>query len=202
MFLQIHKLIFFVSDATIRFGRYNIRHANERNGVTAMQKVIVLNGSPRKNGATASLVKAFTEGAAGAGNEVREFYLHGMNVKGCLACEACSRNGGVCVQKDDMEKINEAFLWADVVVFASPMFWGTVSGQLKTVIDRLYAVQNRLGWDGFKKKCVLLMTARGGYYGMATEFYSIFTDALHWENLGTVLGAGKEEDARKAGANL
>ena len=167
-----------------------------------MRKVLILNGSPRKNGKTAVLVKAFTDGAESAGNEVREFYLHSMNIRGCLACETCSRNGGVCVQKDDMQSINETFLWADVVVFASPMFWGTVSGQLKIVIDRLYAIQNRLGWDGFKKKCVLLMTARGGYYEMATEFYSIFADALHWEDLGMVLGAEKEQDARKVGEQL
>lgn len=111
-----------------------------------MKNILILNGSPRKNGKTASLVKAFTEGAAKSGNEVREFYLNGMNIKGCLGCEACSRNGGKCVQRDDMDTVNEAFLWADVVVFASPMYWGTITGQLKIVIDRLYAVQNKLGF--------------------------------------------------------
>ena len=96
-----------------------------------MKKILILNGSPRKNGSTASLIKAFTEGAEDAGNEVKDLYISGMNIGGCLACEACSRNGGQCVQKDDMEKVNEAYLWADVIVFASPMYWGTVLGKGK-----------------------------------------------------------------------
>ena len=62
-----------------------------------MARIVILNGSPRKNGKTASLVKAFIEGAESAGNEVRELYLQGMNIGGCLACEGCQRNGGNCV---------------------------------------------------------------------------------------------------------
>lgn len=85
-----------------------------------MKKILILNGSPRKNGKTTSLVKAFTEGAERSGNEVRELYLNSMNIKGCLACEYCRSHGGVCSQKDDMQTVNEAFLWADVVVFARP----------------------------------------------------------------------------------
>ena len=166
-----------------------------------MKKILILNGSPRKNGKTALLVKAFIEGAKGAGNEVREFYLQGMNIGGCLACEACSRNGGKCVQRDDMDQISEGYEWADVIVFASPMFWATVSGQLKITIDRLYAVQNKLGYD-LKKEAALLMTARGSYYAQALDFYHIFTEVLGWKDWGTVLGAGKEDEARKLGASI
>ncbi len=170
-----------------------------------MKKIMILNGSPRKNGKTASLVKAFTEGAESAGNEVKEFYIDGMNIASCKACEACSRNGGQCVQKDDMDKINEGYLWADVVVFASPMYWGTITGQLKTVVDRLYAIQNRIGYANMSKQfkeTAFLMTARGNYYRQALDFYSIFTDALGWKSWGTVLGAGKEEKARQIGAAI
>ena len=170
-----------------------------------MKKILILNGSPRKNGKTASLVKAFTQGAESAGNEVKEAYIQGMKIGGCLACEACSRNGGNCVQKDDMAQINEAYLWADVVVFASPMYWGTITGQLKIVIDRLYAIQNKLGYADMSKQfkeTAFLMTARGGYYKQALDFYSIFTDALEWKNWGTVLGAGKEAEAKKLGSSI
>ena len=68
---------------------------------------------------------------------MKNLYLKGMNIGDCLACEACSKNGGQCVQKDDMEQVAEAYLWADVIVFASPMYWGTVTGQLKLVIDQI-----------------------------------------------------------------
>ena len=117
-----------------------------------MKKILILNGSPRKNGKTASLVNAFISGAESAGNEVKNLYLQGMHIGGYLACEACSKNGGNCVQKDDMEQVAEAYLWADVVVFASPMYWGTITGQLKIAIDRLYAVQNRLGYADMSKQ--------------------------------------------------
>ena len=167
-----------------------------------MKKIVILNGSPRKNGKTASLVKAFTEGAASAGNEVKELYLQGVNIGGCMACEACSRNSGKCVQKDDMAQVNEAVEWCDVIVFASPMYWGTITGQLKIVVDRLYAEFNKLGWSGFNRETALLMTARGNSFDMALDFYGIFTKMMGWKDWGTVLGAGKEEEARKLGASI
>jgi len=164
-----------------------------------MARIVILNGSPRKNGKTASLIKAFADGAESAGNEVRELYLQGMKIGGCLACESCQRNGGVCVQKDDMQIVTEAFLWADVVVFASPQYWGTVTGQLKIVIDRLYAV---LFGHPVRKQFVVIMTARGGMYEMTEDFFSIFTRFLGWKNLGNILGAGKEAEARELGASI
>lgn len=166
------------------------------------KKILILNGSPRKNGHTAALVKAFIEGAEGAGHEVRHLYLNGMNIHGCLACEACSRNGGECVQQDDMDQVNEGYEWADVLVFASPEFWGTISGQLKTTIDRLYAIQNKLGYFKHSREMVLLMTARGNDFRMALDFYHIFTEMMGWPDRGTVLGRGKVEEARALGASI
>ena len=169
-----------------------------------MRKIVILNGSPRKNGKTASLVRAFVEGAEGAGNEVRELYIDGLDISSCKACEACSRNGGTCPQKDDMDQVNEGYLWADVIVFASPMYWGTISGQLKTVVDRLYAVQNRIGYSSpdAMKETAFIMTARGNYYGQALDFYHIFTQIMGWKDWGCVLGAGKEAEARAIGASI
>jgi multimeric flavodoxin WrbA len=164
-----------------------------------MAKIVILNGSPRKNGTTASLVKSFIKGAESSGNEVRELYLQGMHIGGCLACESCQRNGGTCVQKDDMQIVSEAFLWADVVVFASPQYWGTITGQLKIVIDRLYAV---LFGSPKVKQFVVIMTARGNMYEMTEDFFSIFIRFLGWKNLGNIFGAGKEDEARMLGESI
>lgn len=164
-----------------------------------MAKVLILNGSPRKNGKTASLVKSFKEGAEASGNEVKELYLQGMKIGGCLACEGCQRTGNGCVQKDDMGVVYDAFSWCDVVVFASPQYWGTITGQLKIVIDRLYAA---LFSHSVQKKFVVIMTARGGMYDMTMDFFSIFTRFLAWNNIGNVLGAGKEEEARELGKSI
>ena len=167
-----------------------------------MKKIMILNGAGRKNGSTSALVKAFTTGAESAGNEVREFFLQNMNIRGCIGCEGCTRNGGKCVQKDDMEHITEAFLWADVVVFASPIYWGTITGTLKTAIDRLYAVQNRLGIENFKKQMVLIMTSRGSYYDMGKQQFSMFEGFMKWDNLGELLGADKLNEARTLGESI
>lgn len=164
-----------------------------------MAKIAILNGSPRRNGKTASLIKAFIEGTESVGNEVKELYLQDMSIGGCLACEGCQRNGGICVQKDDMQNVNNAFLWADVVVFASPQYWGTITGQLKIVIDRLYAT---LFGHPVKKQFVVIMTARGNMYEMTEDFFSIFTRFLGWQNVGNVFGAGKEAEAKKLGASI
>ena len=164
-----------------------------------MSNILILNGSPRKNGKTAALVKAFIGGAEASGNEVKELYLQGMKIGGCLACESCQRNGGVCVQKDDMQTVSEAFLWADVVVFASPQYWGTITGQLKIVIDRLYAV---LFGHPVRKRFVVIMTSRGEMYDMTMDFFSIFSRFLGWENVGNVLGAGREDEAQALGARI
>ena len=166
-----------------------------------MKKILILNGSPRKNGKTASLVNAFKEGAESAGNQVQELYLQGMHIGGCLACEYCQMHDGNCVQKDDMTILYEAFKQADVVVFASPQFWGTISGQLKSVIDRLYALLFKYS-SQYRKQFVVIMTSRGDMYDMTEEFFSIFNKYLGWENIGNVLGAGKEAQAKQLGASI
>lgn len=166
-----------------------------------MKNILILNGSPRRNGKTASLIEAFTSGAESSRNNVNNLYLDSLNIHGCLACEACQSGNG-CVQQDDMDEVYQAFEWADVVVFASPMYWGTVTGQLKIVIDRLYGLSLKMGFENFVKETALIMTARGDMYQFSLDFYHIFTGMLNWKDKGTVLGAGLEEEARKMGENI
>ena len=170
-----------------------------------MAKILILNGAARKNGNTAKLIQAFTDGAKSSDNEVREFYLQDMNIKGCLGCEHCSRvpkSANPCVQNDDMAMINEAFISADVVVFASPVYFWTVTGTLKTAADRLYAELRSLGYGGFPRKSVLLMTAGGSDYSQAVRWYETFEKNLGWKNLGEVLGTGKTKEAYLLGASI
>lgn len=130
------------------------------------------------------------------GNEIKEDYIQGMNIKSCLGCDNCMRTHMGCVQKnDDMNQIYEDLSWADVIVFACPEFWGTITGQLKIVIDRMFAWFNKNGYTANPKESLLLMTARGDDFSMAIDQYSIFPKYLGWKHLGAVLGRGKEAEA-------
>ena len=85
--------------------------------------IVILNGSPRRNGNTSALVKAFTEGAERAGNTVTEFFLDAMDIHGCKGCfGGRSSRECPCVQRDDMADIYPAVKGSDVVVLASPLY--------------------------------------------------------------------------------
>ena len=167
------------------------------------KKIIVLNGAARKNGNTAKLVNAFTEGAKSAGNQVKIFYLDGMKIHSCKGCLHAGRDSkSPCSQKDDMEQIYAEFEDADVVVFASSLYFWTITGTLKTAADRLYAELECLGYGRFVKKSILLMTADGGNYSQAITWYRTYEKNLGWKNLGEVLGKGKTKEAYLLGATI
>ena len=105
------------------------------------KKVVILNGSPRRNGNTSALTAAFKKGAEEAGHTVSEFHLSEMKINGCLGCWHGGRDmDHPCTQRDDMEKIYPAYVEADVVVLASPLYYWFVSGFLKNAFDRLFAI--------------------------------------------------------------
>lgn len=157
------------------------------------KKIVILNGSPRRNGNTSALVKAFTEGATGAGNEVTEFFLGGMEIHGCKGCfgghssQACP-----CVQKDDMDKIYPAVREAEVVVLASPLYYWNMSGQIRIAIDRLFALEEGDGnlLRGHERASALLMAAEGHGFEDVVLYYDHLMEHLRWKNLGHVLAGG------------
>jgi len=167
------------------------------------KSILILNGAARKNGSTAALIRAFSDGARSAGHEVREFYLDSMSIHSCKGCLRAGRNSkSPCSQRDDMEQIYSTFADCDVVVFASPVYFWTITGPLKTAADRLYAELECLGYRGFARESVLLMTADGGDFSQAVAWYRTYERNLGWKNRGEVLGKGKTEAAYQIGASL
>lgn len=157
------------------------------------KKIVVLNGSPRKNGNTAELIKAFAEGAASAGNEVTVFHLDSMNIHGCKGCfGGNSSRECPCVQKDDMTKIYPAVRESDVVVLATPLYYWNMSGQLRTAMDRLFALEEGDGnlLRGHDRASALLMAAEGNGFEEVLLYYDHLMGYLHWKNLGHVLAGG------------
>jgi len=106
-----------------------------------MKKVVVLLGSPRKDGNSAILAGQLTEGVKIEGGKVQTFFVHGMDIAPCTGCESCQINpGSGCVIQDEMTPVYEVVAGSDAVVFASPVYWFSVSAQTKIVLDRLYAI--------------------------------------------------------------
>lgn len=104
-----------------------------------MKRVIVISTSLRVGSNSDMLADKFAEGARSAGNEVEKISLTGKNIQFCKGCFACQKLGR-CVIKDDVNAIAAKVLEADVVVWATPIYYYEMSGQMKTLIDRMNAM--------------------------------------------------------------
>ncbi|MBQ3664391.1 MAG: flavodoxin family protein [Clostridia bacterium] len=100
------------------------------------KKAVIISTSPRHDSNSHALAEAFARGAQEAGNEVELISLRGKKIAFCLGCFACQEKGS-CVIRDDAVGIEEKVLEADVVVWATPIYYYEMSGQMKTLIDRL-----------------------------------------------------------------
>ena len=106
-------------------------------------KILVLNGSPTQDGNTVALVNAFKDGAESKGHEVTVLNVAHKKVNGCMSCNYCRGAGnGKCVQKDDMQEIYPYLMDAEMITFASPIYYFTMSAQLEAVIKRFYAINH------------------------------------------------------------
>ena len=104
-----------------------------------MKKILILSSSPRRGGNSDTLCDEFLRGATEAGNEAEKIFLRDKNINYCTGCSVCSMYGKPCPQKDDMSEIIEKMLVADVIVMATPVYFYTMSAQMKTLIDRCCA---------------------------------------------------------------
>lgn len=104
-----------------------------------MKKILVVLGGGRPNGNTAQLTNAFIQGAVSAGHQVELLSLNQVEVNGCLGCNAC-RYGKPCVQKDGFNAIAPKITEADLIVFASPLYFWTISSKIKAFIERFYCI--------------------------------------------------------------
>jgi multimeric flavodoxin WrbA len=100
------------------------------------KKIVVISTSLRPNSNSDLLAKEFARGASENGNQVETVSLAGKELHFCRGCLACQKTG-VCVIQDDANEIAEKVKGADAVVFATPVYYYAVSGQMKTLIDRM-----------------------------------------------------------------
>ena len=161
----------------------------EQKGGNNIMKILVITGSPRKNGNSNTLVDNFIKGAEEAGHKVVRFDSAFKNVHPCIACNKCGMNGE-CVFKDDFEFVRNNIVDADAVVFATPMYYFGISAQIKAVIDRFYSINGQIH---VPKKAVLIMTYADTSAKEAQPIishYETLLNYLGWSDAGKIIASG------------
>ncbi len=120
------------------------------------KKIVVITGSPRRNGNSFAMTDAFIQAAKANGHEVTRFDAAMKSVGGCRACETCFKSGKACSFDDDFNTIAPAILEADAVVFTMPVYWYSIPAQLKGVIDKLFSFVVG-GKDISGKECAMIV---------------------------------------------
>jgi len=152
-------------------------------------KIVILAGSPRKNGNSYKLVQAFAEGAKK--HEIAIVPVGNMKINGCLACEYCHTKGnGQCIQQDDMQTIHPLLAQADAVVLASPVYYWGLSGQLQSCITRWYAPHKPI--KAVKYAVLLASGSEGVYDGIEFQL----KEAIDYIG-GQLVGIVKTSESKK-----
>lgn len=153
--------------------------------------ILVLNGSPRPNGNTAALVCAFAGGAREAGHAVEVIDVAALDIAGCKGCEFChTRGDGACVQRDDMGQVYARWNEADMLVLASPVYYGSFSGQLHCAIHRTYALGVP---ERARKMALILSSGAADVYAASERIYHGFIQGYFGaEDCGVFTAAGAE----------
>ena len=120
------------------------------------KKIVVITGSPRKNGNSFAMTDAFIQAAEEKGHTVTRFDAAMKHVGGCRACETCFKTAKACSFDDDFNTIAPAILEADAVVFTMPVYWYSIPAQVKGVIDRLFSFVVG-GKDIAGKECAMIV---------------------------------------------
>jgi multimeric flavodoxin WrbA len=153
-------------------------------------KVVIITGSAHKKGTSAYLADKFMEGCIDAGHEVFRFDAAFEEVKPCLACEYCSAHDSNCVHKDGMVKLYTELQEADVVAFSTPLYYYTMSAQMKAVFDRFHAKNVKFGG---KKKAIMMASSYGDAVSTMEgldKTFDLILGYLNWEKAGTLYATG------------
>ncbi len=176
-----------------------------------MKKILVVFGGGRPNGNTAQLVNEFVKGANEKGHHTEIISLNKIHVNGCMGCNAC-RFGKHCVQQDDFNSIIPKIKEADLIVFASPLYFWTISSKLKAFIERFYCIAEEdmnppLGrYEKYPiHDCALLMTSADNFFWtfeQAVSYYKFtLVNYIGFHDKGMLLAGGCGDTNGKPGIN-
>ena len=153
-------------------------------------KIVLLEGSPNKNGSSNLLADSFRQGAEEAGYSVEIIDTAHANIHPCTGCIRCGYEGP-CVQKDDVEGIRRKILAADMLVFVTPLYYYGMSAQLKIMIDRFCAFNSSIQRKHMKAALLTAAWNSDDWTFEALEaHYKTLVRYLNLEDMGMVLGYG------------
>ncbi|MFX0097466.1 MAG: flavodoxin family protein [Candidatus Hodarchaeota archaeon] len=164
-------------------------------------KTVVLYGSPRKDGNSATLTKYFLQGLrTNEINEIKEFYSNDLGISPCQMCGSCSKPERIelaphnCIISDDMHPIYAAFAEANIIVFATPIIWGYMTAQLKTVLDRLEALASN---KYFGHKTFVVIITCWHHYETLVSFFKRAIESYYEEvQLHTIIYCSWDQNSR------
>jgi multimeric flavodoxin WrbA len=162
-------------------------------------KIIAFNGSPRKEWNTATLLKKALEGASSQGAKPELIHLYDLNYKGCISCFACKEKGGKsygrCVVRDDLKPIFKKIETTDALIFGSPIYLGSITGQMQSFLERLlfpYLTYTDPPGSLFPKKIPTgFIYTMGVTEELANKFGYQFLFASHESRLNLIFGSAE-----------
>ncbi|MCM1008150.1 MAG: flavodoxin family protein [Ruminococcus flavefaciens] len=153
-------------------------------------KIIMLEGSPNRNGSSAMLAGEFARGAKEAGHETVVISAAHSRISPCTGCISCGYDGP-CVQKDDMEYVRDEILGADMLVFVTPLYYYGMSAQLKILVDRFCAMNGSIQRKKMRSALISAAWNSDGWIFDALEaHYHTLVKYLNFTDQGMVLGRG------------
>lgn len=163
------------------------------------KNIVVITGSPRRNGNSFAMTKAFTTACEGKGHSVTRFDAAFMNVKGCMACEHCyQKEGKACIFDDDFNTIAPVVEKADLVVFSCPVYWYSFPAQIKAVMDKFFSFVIGKRNEAMKgKQAALIACLEEGDVEIGNDAvrtpYLRIIKFLEWDSIGEVVIPGVYE---------
>lgn len=168
------------------------------------KNVLIITGSPRKGGNSDTLAAAFMEGAREAGNTAEIFSAAANPVLPCRACDACWNKGEACAFDDGFRILAPMLQKADVIVFATPLYWFSFSSQIKAAIDKMYSfMSNRCDKKLHIEKAYMIVSAEAEneqeeFDGIVASF-KLICDYMQWTQSDVLIADGLgAKDAIKA----
>lgn len=165
------------------------------------KKILLISASPRKDGNSDILCDEFMRGATEAGHSAEKIRLAEADINYCTGCCFCIGNQGKCAQNDGMPALFDKILAADVLVLATPVYFRSMNGQMKTFIDRVCPIYTMI----HDKDVYFIVSAAGGSFpaDSTVESLRVFTNCLGGiRERGVIASTGRWDAGKVTGSTV